>query len=127
VAGNLLTPTLEGYVPRDATAARPWRLGSQVYVAFFGGILAVTAIAYLNALRLRAPAGVRAGIVAIGALGLAVLLVVAAVVFGGGSAPDGARPALTLVGVAAYGGLYLVQRPWDRVYGAFSARDADED
>jgi hypothetical protein len=121
---DLLTPTLQGYVPRSGD--RPWRLGSQVYVAFFGGVLAVTAIAFMNALLLHAPARVRAGIVAIGAAGLAGVIVVAALLFSGDSVPDGARIALTLVGVLAWGGMYLLQRPWDRLYTSF-AREEDED
>jgi hypothetical protein len=125
-AQDLLTPTLQEYVPRRDEAWRPWRLGSQVYVAFFGGPIAVTAIAFLNARFLRAPAGVRAGILACGAAGLAVVVLVASLLLSGDEAPDGARTALTLVGVAAWGGMFLLQRPWDRVYGAF-AKEKDED
>jgi hypothetical protein len=125
-AEDLFTPTLQGHVPRQRGAQRPWRLGSQVYVAFLGGVLAVTAIAYLNAGFLRAPGRVRAGILACGAAGLAVVVLVASLLLSGDSVPDGARTGLTLVGVAAWGGMYLLQRPWDRVYSSF-AREKDED
>jgi hypothetical protein len=126
-AGDLLTPTLQEHVPRPRGAERPWRLGSQVYVAFFGGVLAVTAIAYLNAMLLGAPARVRAGIVAIGVAGLAVVVGLATLLLGGDSVPDGAWAALTLVGVAAWGGMFLLQRPWDRIYRTFApGEDEDE-
>jgi len=42
---DLLTPTLTGQREPQREGGLPWRLGSQVYVAFFGGVLAVTAIA----------------------------------------------------------------------------------
>jgi hypothetical protein len=122
---DLLTPTLEGYVPRHGD--RPWRLGSQVYVAFFGGILGVTAIAYLNAAMLNAPPRVRTGILAVGAVGLAVMIAAAALLLGGDDVPDGARTGLTLIGVVAWGGMFLLQRPWDRIYKSFSRESDDDD
>ena len=122
---DLLTPTLQGHLPR--VGVRPWRLGSQVYVAFFGGVLAVTPIAFLNAGMLHAPARVRAGIVAIGVAGFAVVLVAAAVLLGGDSVPDGAGTALTLVGVAAWGGMFLLQRSYDRIYATFSREEDEEE
>ena len=126
-AEDLFTPTLQEHVPRhERTALQHWRLGSQVYVAFFGGVLAVTAIALVNAGLLRAPARVRAGILACGAAGLAVVVLAASLLLSGDDVPDGARTALTLVGVAAWGGMYLLQRPWDRIYSSF-ARETEED
>jgi hypothetical protein len=126
-AEDLFTPTLQDHVPRhERSAFQPWRLGSQVYVAFFGGVLAVTPIALINAGLLGTPARVRAGILACGAAGLAVVVLLVSLLLSGDDVPDGARPALTLVGVAAWGGMYLLQRPWDRVYSSF-ARDEDED
>lgn len=124
-AEDLLRPTLQEHLPR--TGVRPWRLGSQVYVAFFGGVLAVTAIAFLNAGMLHTPARVRAGILAFGAAGLTAVIVLAAVLLGGDDVPSGARTALTFVGVLAWGGMFLLQRPYDRVYATFSReKDPDE-
>ncbi|HYN88811.1 MAG TPA: hypothetical protein VER55_09785 [Ardenticatenaceae bacterium] len=37
------------------TGAPPWRLQSQFFIAFFGGVLGITAIAYLNSRRLGLP------------------------------------------------------------------------
>jgi hypothetical protein len=45
-------PSLAAHAPAAHPRRRPWRLGSQFYVAFFGGTFAVTAIAFLNAKRL---------------------------------------------------------------------------
>ena len=43
---GLLQPTLQDHVPRTyAGSSRPWRTGSQIYVAILGGPVAVTAIA----------------------------------------------------------------------------------
>lgn len=46
---------LQPSVPRDAPSGPrplPWRVSSQFWVAFFGGVLAVTAVALVNAKRL---------------------------------------------------------------------------
>lgn len=51
---------------------RPWNVASHVYVAFFGGVIAVTAIAYLNALRLHAGAKAARQLLICGAVGLVV-------------------------------------------------------
>jgi hypothetical protein len=125
-AEDLFTPTLQEHVSHRGDA-RPWRLGSQVYVAFFGGPLGATAIAYFNAMLLHAPVRVKVAILAIGAAGLAAMIGLAALLLGGGSAPDGARQALTLVGLAAWGGMFLVQRPWDRIYSSFADETEDDE
>jgi hypothetical protein len=124
VPGDLLTPTLQEHVSHPGDS-RPWRLGSQVYVAFLGGLLGATAIAYFNAMLLHAPVRVKTGILAIGAAGLAVVIALAALLLGD-STPGGARLAITLVGVVAWGGMFLLQRPWDRIYSSF-AHETDED
>lgn len=46
---ELLQPTI---APEPRRGPLPWRVSSQFWVAFFGGVPAVTAIAYLNARRL---------------------------------------------------------------------------
>ena len=65
---DLFRPTVEGGgEPYDRL---PWRPDSNFYVAFFGGILPATAIAFFNARRLAAPDAARrillAGAVAFG-------------------------------------------------------------
>lgn len=65
---DLLQPTVATHAPR--TGPLPFRLGSQFWVAFFGGTIAVTFIALVNAARLRMPVAKRWWIVAVGVLGV---------------------------------------------------------
>ena len=119
---ELLQPTLAEQRAHTPSIDRPWRLGSQVYVAFFGGALAVTAIAILNARRLGLPAKTQWIMGAVGAAGLAgALLVVASI---GGDSGSSARVPARIVALAAYGLLYLLQRRADRVYH-FHAKSGD--
>jgi hypothetical protein len=112
---DLLTPSLghiraEDRVPGD----RPWRLGSQFYVGFFGGPLAITAIAFLNAGRLRMTGRERA---AIALLGLACLLgVFLATVIIGGDTGTNVRLIGRVGGVVAAGLFYWLQKPANRRY-----------
>lgn len=121
---DLFQPSLRGVArkPREE-GNRPWRLGSQFYVAFFGGPLAVAAIAWFNSERLGMPTSARRWIPVVGLAGL-VASVVAAVAadtdFGGAQ-----RLIVRISGVAAFGLLYLLQRAPDRVYHAFSEGDED--
>ncbi len=58
---ELLRPTIGAGVDMSV---RPWRPMSQTYVAFFGGVIASTVIAFLNARRLGVDADKRRLIVA---------------------------------------------------------------
>lgn len=127
VTSDLLSPSLQEHVPRARDAAKPWRLGSQVYVAFFGGVLAATLIAVLNARRLRMPRRETLKILAAAALGLVGLEVLAYVVGSADETGQGVRVAMRVLALAAWGLMYLVQRPYDRVYSAFSREDEDEE
>jgi hypothetical protein len=112
---ELLTPTLAEQRAHTPSIDRPWRLGSQVYVAFFGGVLAVTAIAILNARRL-GMAGKSLWLMgAVGAAGLAGALTVVALIGDSGSGSSSRIPA-RIVALAACGVLFLLQRRADRVY-----------
>jgi hypothetical protein len=73
---DLLRPTI---TPSAATTEQPWDPRSQFYVAFFGGLVAVTAIAFLNGRRLRLPASRIRSILLVGGAGLAAALALAAV------------------------------------------------
>jgi hypothetical protein len=114
-----LDQLLQPSVPdRAAPATRPWRLGSQVYVAFFGGAVSVAIIALLNATRLGMPARQRAIIAAIGVAGVvATVLAMSAVGFDRGGGASTLGIAGRAVALVAWGGMYLVQRSADRVYG----------
>jgi hypothetical protein len=104
-------------VPRTRDTPRPWRLGSQVYVAFFGGVIAATAIAIENARRLRAPQQVMWSIGGAGLLGLIGVVAVAVTV------SSEVRIAVQVASVAAWGLMFLAQRQWDRIYQVFSPHD----
>lgn len=119
---ELLMPSIGDVPARDRDAPKPWRLGSQVYVAFFGGVLPVTAIALLNARRLGLRGKPLALIAGAGVLGLAGALVVAALLAGERS--SSVRIGARIVALATYGVHYLVQRSADRVYH-FHARDEE--
>jgi hypothetical protein len=64
---ELLRPTIGAGVD---LSVRPWRLMSQTYVAFFGGVIAATTIAFLNARRLGVDAAKVRLILLTGAAGL---------------------------------------------------------
>jgi len=51
---NFLTPSLQGYQNQALSLPlkKPWRLNSQFWIAFFGGVLPLMVIAYLNGKRL---------------------------------------------------------------------------
>ena len=110
---ELLTPTLAEQRAHTPSIDRPWRLGSQVYVAFFGGVLAVTAIAILNARRLGMAGRSLWLMSAVGAVGLAGALTVVALIGDSGSS---SRVPARIVALAACGVLFLLQRRADRVY-----------
>jgi hypothetical protein len=107
---DLLQPTLAGHEHRPA-GPKPWRLGSQVYVAFFGGALAAGAIGAYNAITLRMP---RTAQVAIAAMALAAEAALFAFVTV--TDTDEVRIVSIFAGLAAFGGAYLLQRSPDRVY-----------
>jgi hypothetical protein len=106
---DLLQPALAGHEaqPKD----KPWRLTSQVYVAFFGGALAVGAIGFYNAMTLGMPVRARAAIVAMALAAEAALFAVVTV-----TDTDQVRVAGIAAGLVAFGGAYLLQRSPDRVY-----------
>jgi hypothetical protein len=108
---DLLRPTLTGHDTRTRQGYKPYRLSSQVYVAFFGGALAVGGIGFLNAALLGMPNRARAAIVALALAAEAALvaLVVATEL-------EEIRIASIVAGLAAFGGAYLIQRSPDRVY-----------
>lgn len=120
---ELLRPTIGAGVD---LSVRPWRLLSQSYVAFFGGVIAATVIASLNARRLGVDAAKRRLILVIGGIGF----VVAAAVFIvlerrlGADDPYSAVPnvAMTVIAVVCSILQQRLQRPMDR---AFQLRGSD--
>ena len=122
VKGDLLTPTLTEHRPRDWHERLPWRLGSQVFVAFLGGPVAVTIIAVLNGARLRMP---RERLLLMAAIGVAGTI--AGVLAAGLIDLGSARLLVQVAGVLTAGPLHLLQRSPDRVHSTFSPHHDPED
>lgn len=116
---ELLRPTVGAGVD---LSARPWRLMSQTYVAFFGGVLASTAVAFLNAGRLGVDAGKRRLILLSGLAGLLVVIGVFVLLYGDTGVTSGLRVSIRVVAVLCCLAQLRLQRPMDR---AFQLRGAD--
>jgi Kef-type K+ transport system membrane component KefB len=109
---ELLRPTLTDARPRPKELMRPYRVSSQGYVAFFGGVLAVTIVALINARRLGM--SMRSRMLMGGAAAVAVTVeVIAATLLTGDQSP---RLVRTLAALAAFGVFYWLQRSPERVY-----------
>ena len=120
---ELLQPTLQdaSVPPRVDPRSRPWRLASQFYVAFFGGPIAATIVAFENARRLRMPERTCRWIAWIGALATLLLVVAAAVWIAEVRVPVGdVRREMRLIpraaALALFGVFYSMQRMPDRLY-----------
>ena len=117
---DLFSPSLEA-VPKRSSSP-PWPLSRQLWVAFLGGTLAVTGLAYLNSRRLNAGRRVCLNILAVGAAAL--LLTLAVDFFMGGYLQSEATPvaarlaryANRAVALVAYVILGRMQRSADRIY-----------
>ncbi|GAB3824611.1 hypothetical protein [Kribbella italica] len=118
MADELLRPTITANVD---LSVRPWRLMSQAYVAFFGGVLAVTLIAFLNARRLGLDASRQRQILAVGVVALVVSAAVV-VFLTDDDASSGLRVATRIVAVVCCLAQLRIQRPMDR---AFQLRGTD--
>jgi hypothetical protein len=111
---ELLRPTIGAGVDMSV---RPWRLMSQAYVAFFGGVIASTAVAFLNSRRLGVDAAKRRLILLTGLVGL-VAVVALFVLLDGESLQVSSR----VVAVLCFMVQLRLQRPMDR---AFQLRGTD--
>lgn len=108
---GLLRPTIE----RMPDTRPPWRLSSQLFVAFFGGALAATVIGTLNAARLGVAPGKRRLIVAIGVLAIVAELTI--VVLVPRTLDDSAvRLIMRAFALAAYAAHARLQRSHDRAF-----------
>ena len=114
---ELFSPSLTQTERRELAAGeKPWRLGSQFYVAFFGGPLAAGAIGYLNGRRLGLS---RERLWALPALGIAGFLACLAATAAFIEADAGRSPRLVVAatGVATYLAVRQLQKDADRRYG----------
>jgi hypothetical protein len=116
---ELLRPTIGAGVDMKV---RPWRLMSQTYVAFFGGVIASTVIAFLNARRLGVDAAKRRLILLTGAAGLVGVIAVFALLDADSDVTSGFRVAVRVVAVVCCLVQLRIQRPMDR---AFQLRGTD--
>ena len=110
---ELLRPTIGAGVDMSV---RPWRLMSQTYVAFFGGVIASTVIAFLNARRLGVDAAKRRLILITGAIGLVGVAAVFALLDADGDVTSGLRVAVRVVAVLCCLAQLRIQRPMDRAF-----------
>lgn len=118
---DLLRPVLANRAAAGQ-GQRPWRLGSQAWVALLGGPIAATAIAILNARRLRLETRQQLTIAAAGLAGMAAAIALSAAL-GPGSDQ---RLVVRGVAVLAWGGMYLVQRVADRTFAFHEGDEAYE-
>ncbi|TDO55544.1 hypothetical protein EV651_114248 [Kribbella sp. VKM Ac-2571] len=116
---ELLHPTVGAGVDMSA---RPWRLMSQTYVAFFGGVLASTAVAFLNARRLGVDAAKRRLILLTGLVGLLAVIGVFVLLYDDAGLTSGVRVSIRVLAVLCCLVQLRLQRPMDR---AFQLRGAD--
>ncbi|MEV5968068.1 hypothetical protein AB0L70_40255 [Kribbella sp. NPDC051952] len=116
---ELLRPTIGAGVDMSV---RPWRLMSQTYVAFFGGVVASTVIAFLNSGRLGVEAAKRRLILLTGLVGLVAVVVVFALVDGDEDVTSGLRVSSRVIAVVCCLVQLRLQRPMDR---AFQLRGTD--
>ncbi|GAA3111494.1 hypothetical protein JOF29_004305 [Kribbella aluminosa] len=116
---DLLRPTIGAGVNMSV---RPWRLMSQTYVAFFGGVIASTVVAYLNAGRLGVDAAKRRLILLSGLAGLVVVVAVFLLLYADSGITSGLRVGIRVVAVLCCMAQIRLQRPMDR---AFQLRGAE--
>jgi len=122
----LLTPSLQATEPIRALppGRRPWHISSLFYPAFFGGALAVAALAWENSVRLGTPASTRRWIAIFGISGI-VASVVASYVLYGNDYGQAARLGYRVVGAVTFGVLYRILKPFDRLYAFRTPAESD--
>jgi hypothetical protein len=122
---ELLRPSMQDVRPL-ADDQLPWRLRAQLWIGFFGGALAVTAVAWENARRLGAPSATRSWILAVGGAGVIAATAVGCVL---SSRPSsmGTLLAYRIIGIAVAVILERLQRSPDRVHQYRRAGWSDED
>ncbi|MBM0225359.1 MULTISPECIES: hypothetical protein [Micromonospora] len=113
MADDLFTPTI---TPAAYAEGRPpWRPGSLVYPAVFGGALAATVLALVNARRLRLPVGAVLAIVGTGLAALVARLAITVVLLDGHTSGP-ARLVGALSGVLVWSVANLTQKGRFRTY-----------
>jgi hypothetical protein len=116
---ELLRPTIGAGVDMSV---RPWRLMSQTYVAFFGGVIGATVVAFLNSGRLGVDAAKRRLILLTGLVGLVAVVAVSTLLDGDADVMSSLRVVTRVVAVLCCLVQLRLQRPMDR---AFQLRGTD--
>jgi hypothetical protein len=111
-ADDLLQPTLTGRRVLPG-ADRPWRLSSQVYVALFGGVMAIAPIAAMNAHHFLGMPRKPVTLIWVSAVVAEIALIAVAAIVDLGVFAQVVRPAF---GLLAFAPMYLLQRSPDRVH-----------
>lgn len=119
MSDELLRPTISSAVD---PAVRPWRLTTQAFVAFFGGVIAGTIIAWLNSGRLGVERSKRWLIAGTGVAGLAAVIAIYALVNADGERTSSLRILVRVIAVLCILAQMRWQRPMDR---AFQLRGTD--
>ena len=114
---QLLQPTVAPAEQRPL----PWRLSSQFWVAFLGGVPAVTAIAFLNARRLGLPAHQQRNILAAGVAAFLVTLTCMAVLGVGADSRTANRIVVRVIAVLLFLLLARLQRDADGHHQVFGS------
>lgn len=118
VKDDLLQPTVQAL---PTTGGKPWRVMSQGYVAFFGGVIASTVIAFLNAGRLGAAPRQRWFVAGVGLAGLAVTIPLVVVLYDPDTSSTTKLVSRVVAVLACLAQAWLL-RPLDR---AFQIRDGE--
>ncbi len=113
MSDELLRPTIGADLDMSA---RPWRLMSQAYVAFFGGVIATTVIATVNARRLGVPASGRRLILLSGGIGLVLAAISLVLLTDELTASSGTRVAIRVIAVLTCLAQLRIQQPMDRAF-----------
>ena len=116
---DLFNPSLQGQAQAvPAATERPWRLWSPFWIAFFGGVLPYTVVAYQNSRRLGLPEGRRRLILVIGGVGLLATLLVTygLMAWLGSERASVVRIGSRVVAVVAFLAGYALQKSADRRY-----------
>lgn len=113
MSDELLRPTIGADID---LSARPWRLMSQAYVAFFGGVIATTVIAVLNARRLGVPVNGRRQLLLSGGVGLVLAAAAIVLLTDELTASSGTRLVIRVVAVLTCLFQLRIQQPMDRAF-----------
>ncbi len=120
---DLLTPSLQGYDHHSGDRRnKPWRLTSQLWAAFLGGVLSYTVIAYVNGKNLRMSRSRQFATLLVGVMGfitmipLSYFLAMAKLPAGWAGNSEIVTIFNRAWALSVYTIIYQIQKPADRIY-----------